>query len=215
MQAKDYYKILELPPSATLKEIKAAWRRLAHQYHPDKNNNDLYAAAQFEIIKEAYEVLSNPSRKEYYLQQRWYDQGIGKKNKQTVVTPVTVLQQMLELDKYVSRLDVHRMDKEGLYTYIIHILSDETIKKLNTFNEADTNKAIIDSAIKAGHVLPWVYARPLSERLMKLNAGEESLKSIDQYTLHSKRSARWNKYKPGLVFLLVLFICLLIYLISH
>ncbi|MEI9910706.1 MAG: DnaJ domain-containing protein [Bacteroidota bacterium] len=63
MQGKDYYKILELPPSATLQEIKTAYRRLAHQYHPDKNDNDLYAAAQFEMVKEAYEVLSDPRKK--------------------------------------------------------------------------------------------------------------------------------------------------------
>jgi len=124
LEIKDYYKILELPPSATQKEIKTAYRRLAHQYHPDKSGNDLYAAAQFEIVKEAYEVLSDPSKKEYYLQQRWYNQSIGKKRTETVITPVTVLKQVLELDKYVSTLDVHRMDKEGLYNYICDILSD-------------------------------------------------------------------------------------------
>ncbi len=79
MQLKDYYTILELSPSASAGEIKKAYRRLAHQYHPDKKNNDPYAAAQFATIKEAYETLSNPSRKDHYLQQRWYAQSIGKK----------------------------------------------------------------------------------------------------------------------------------------
>ena len=78
------------------------------------------------LIKEAYEVLSNPSKKEYYLQQRWYDQAMNKKQTDIVVTPVTVLKQFLELDRYVSQLDVHRMDKEGLYDYICHLLSDDT-----------------------------------------------------------------------------------------
>ena len=79
MQLKDYYSILELHPSATRDEIKKAYRRLAHQYHPDKKNNDPYAAAQFSNIKEAYEILSNPVKKDQYLQQRWYTQSIGKK----------------------------------------------------------------------------------------------------------------------------------------
>jgi curved DNA-binding protein CbpA len=71
LQLKDYYSILELPPSASADEIKKAYRRLAHLYHPDKKDNDPYAAAQFAVIKEAYETLSNPAQKECYLQQRW------------------------------------------------------------------------------------------------------------------------------------------------
>ena len=88
IELKDYYSILELQPSATLQEIKKAYRRLALQYHPDRTNNDRYAAVHFTEIKEAYEVLTNPTKKEFYLQQRWYHQSMGKKftgNKQ--ITP--------------------------------------------------------------------------------------------------------------------------------
>ena len=63
MLLKDYYTILELEPSATLPEIKKAYRRLALQYHPDINPNDSYAAAQFVEIKEAYETLTIPAKK--------------------------------------------------------------------------------------------------------------------------------------------------------
>ena len=80
MQLKDYYKILEMEPSATLTEIKKAYRRLAQQYHPDKNSSDEYALTYFAEIKEAYEVLTNPAKKDYYLQQRWYQQSLGKKD---------------------------------------------------------------------------------------------------------------------------------------
>ena len=113
MHLKDYYQLLGLQPSATLPEIKKAYRRLALQYHPDKNQNDPYATAQFTAIKEAYEVLTNPAKKEYYLQQRWYEQSIGKRKKEAVITPVAVLLQSLELEKYVSTIDVFRLDKEG------------------------------------------------------------------------------------------------------
>lgn len=63
MHLKDYYKLLELEPSATLPEIKKAYRRLALLHHPDKTGNDPYSAAQFSDIKEAYEVLTNPTKK--------------------------------------------------------------------------------------------------------------------------------------------------------
>ena len=140
---KDYYSILEIKPSATADEIKKAFRRLAHQYHPDKKNNDPYALAQFAEIKEAYEVLTNPVKKEHYLQQRWYAQSTGKKTKHQTITPVHVLKQVLELDRYVSRIDMHRMDHRGLFTHIQNVLPDSTIEILNSFNEQDINKDII------------------------------------------------------------------------
>jgi hypothetical protein len=215
LQTKDYYKILELPPSATLKEIKSAYRRLAHQFHPDKNGNDLYAAAQFEIIKEAYEVLINPSKKDYYLQQRWYAQSMGKKQTETIITPVTVLKQFLELDKYVSKLDVHRMDKEGLYAHISQILSYETIDKLNAFNEKEINTSIIDAVLKSSLTLPWSLAKPLSERLMKLNCDTSAIESIHKYTQYARSADTLNKYKPWAVLLIVIALCFLIFIISR
>jgi hypothetical protein len=215
LQIKDYYTILELPPSATLKEIKSAYRRLAHQYHPDKNPGNLYAAAQFEIIKEAYEVLSNPSRKEQYLQQRWYNQSIGKKNGESVTTPVTVLKRILELDKYVSRLDVDRMDKDGLYTYTCDLLSDETIAKLNTFNDPGINSSIIDAVLRCCRSLPWIYIKPLAVRLMKLSTNPASLEKINHFVRQAQRVHTWNKYRIWMLLLVVLFLCYLIYSMNH
>jgi curved DNA-binding protein CbpA len=215
LKIKDYYKILELPPSATLQEIKSAYRRLAHQYHPDKNNNDLYAAAQFDIIKEAYEVLSNPYKKEYYLQQRWYNQSIGKKRTETVITSVTVLKQVLEFDQYVSRLDVHRIDKEGLYDYICNLLSDETIEKLNTFFERDINKSITESILKSSRALPYHLSKSLAERLIKIRNESPVSALIQQYTGSSRRAYQWEKYKPFALFLIVLLVCTGIYFLSR
>src|ERR1044071_10354991 len=100
--SKDYYNILQLLPSATIPEIKQAYRRLAMTWHPDKNPNDPYAKAQFEEIKEAYETLTNPIKKDLYLQERWYEQSIGKKKKDIAVTPVNILKLVLELDRYIS-----------------------------------------------------------------------------------------------------------------
>ena len=78
---KDYYNILQIPPHASLLEIKQAHRRLAMIYHPDKTKDDPYADTKYEEIREAYEVLSNQGRKEAYLQERWYDQVLVRKEK--------------------------------------------------------------------------------------------------------------------------------------
>ncbi|GIW07733.1 MAG: molecular chaperone DnaJ [Dehalococcoidia bacterium] len=66
MASQDYYAILGVPRTATEKEIKSAFRKLARKYHPDVNPGDKSAEERFKEINEAYEVLSNPeSRKKY------------------------------------------------------------------------------------------------------------------------------------------------------
>jgi|FLYL01.1.fsa_nt_gi molecular chaperone DnaJ len=62
---KDYYEILGVPRDATNEEIKRAFRRLAMQYHPDRNKED-GAEARFKEIGEAYEVLSDPEKRAAY-----------------------------------------------------------------------------------------------------------------------------------------------------
>jgi curved DNA-binding protein len=80
MEYQDYYKVLGVDRSATDKEIKSAYRKLARKYHPDMNPDDKQAEERFKKINEAYEVLSDPGKRQKYDQlgadwQRWQQQG--------------------------------------------------------------------------------------------------------------------------------------------
>lgn len=66
MAKRDYYEILEVSKTATPEEIKKAYRKKAIQYHPDKNQGDKQAEEKFKEAAEAYEVLSNPEKKQRY-----------------------------------------------------------------------------------------------------------------------------------------------------
>jgi len=66
MQYKDYYAILGVEKTATAEEIKSAYRKLAKQYHPDRNKGDKKAEEKFKDIGEAYDVLGGPEKRKKY-----------------------------------------------------------------------------------------------------------------------------------------------------
>jgi curved DNA-binding protein CbpA len=63
---EDYYKILGITPSDNSTTLRAAYKRLAMQYHPDRNAGDREAEEMFKLINEAYHVLSDPLKKSRY-----------------------------------------------------------------------------------------------------------------------------------------------------
>lgn len=66
MAKRDYYEVLEVSKNSTAEEIKKAYRKKALQFHPDKNPGNAEAEEKFKEAAEAYEVLSNQSKKQRY-----------------------------------------------------------------------------------------------------------------------------------------------------
>ena len=66
VEFKDYYEILGVPRTATPGEIKKAFRKLARIHHPDVAKNKATGEAKFKEINEAYEVLSDPEKRQKY-----------------------------------------------------------------------------------------------------------------------------------------------------
>src|SRR5262245_46444879 len=72
----DLYVILEINRTASVTEIKRAFRKLARRYHPDINPGDRQAEDRFKRITEAYEILSNPLKREFYDVNGFYTDGV-------------------------------------------------------------------------------------------------------------------------------------------
>lgn len=66
MEKRDYYEVLGVEKTASADEIKKAYRKMALQYHPDRNPDNKDAENKFKEAAEAYEVLSNPEKKKKY-----------------------------------------------------------------------------------------------------------------------------------------------------
>jgi molecular chaperone DnaJ len=73
----DYYELLGVGRKANAKDIRAAYRKLARKYHPDLNPGDKSAEEKFKQIQEAYEVLSDPKKRQMYDQFGFNEPGPG------------------------------------------------------------------------------------------------------------------------------------------
>jgi len=71
----DYYEVLQVERTASDAELKAAYRKQAMQYHPDRNPNNPDAEEKFKACSEAYQVLSDPDKRAAY--DRYGHAGVG------------------------------------------------------------------------------------------------------------------------------------------
>ncbi|MFD2919613.1 J domain-containing protein [Terrimonas rubra] len=212
MQQNDHYTILELAPSATQEEIKKAYRRLVQQYHPDKTNNDPYARAYFDAVKEAYETLTNTSRRDEYHNERWLKKSGGIKNSSFVLTPVSVLQKCIILEKQFFLLNSSNPANQIVITHAIEqLFTADHIEKLNAFNETDINDTILTTVLKMTQLLNYKNFHPLVPVLQKINTGNTPQTLLQKMVREKKLENLFEKSLPFLVITAVILICLFIY----
>lgn len=143
---KDYYKILEVKPNASQAEIKKAYRLLAIEHHPDKNNGDKLSEERFKEVAEAYLILGDLAKRHAYdytkgHHKNYRGQHIGSKQ-----TPVTFLILFKRIKDKVLNANC-QVNQEALFRVIDDLLSDENIKFLINVRDIATNNLITDEVL--------------------------------------------------------------------
>ncbi|RYY59494.1 MAG: hypothetical protein EOO05_13080 [Chitinophagaceae bacterium] len=215
MELKDYYNILELPQSASPDDIKKSYRRMALAYHPDKNGDDPYAAAQFAVVKEAYEVLTDPAKRSLYLQERWLAKSGGRMKAAPVLNPENFLRQLIAKERSVAQLDNHRMNKIGLMEELLHLFSGDVTGMLNTFGDRKINSEIIRLAMRSAAQLDHSSKKIVYARLEKIEAEPATVKALKADLEKQSSSERWDRAKIWLLLFIVTAICILIFMVGR
>ena len=84
MEQRDFYEVLGIKREADQKDVRSAYRKLAFEYHPDRNKDNLDAAAKMKEINESYAVISDPEkRRKYDALRQTYGSSAGNRFRQT------------------------------------------------------------------------------------------------------------------------------------
>jgi molecular chaperone DnaJ len=217
MAPKDYYTILQLQPGASLDDIKKAYRHLAMRYHPDKNQGNTYASSYFQEVMEAYEVLSDPDKREAYHIQRNYWKSSGRAFAESdAVTPSILLKQAKALHDKVSHMDVFRMDHQGVQRQILQLTPDAVLMQLTSFGDSTTLEDALHFLMEAAQPLPYPYLPALVQQWKKLPGIGSAAQGRIQAFLKARRAAhRREKLRTPLLILVALLLCYLVYKLAR
>jgi molecular chaperone DnaJ len=205
MTPTNYYQVLQVPSTASIEEIKKAYRKLAQQYHPDKVGEDKTTAAYFSQIKEAYEVLSHAKKRQEYNNQRFSSTPANQK----MITPCSILQDCIELRKITAAIGYYHIDVDLLRAEIEKIFVPENILILR--NNSPVKLQIVNELITCCNYLPYTHLLIIKKSLSEL-ANEEQNMAIQQLIRLKKQWMYWDKYKLLLAISIALLFCLLMFI---
>lgn len=213
---KDYYSTLQISPQASSQDIKKAYRKMALRYHPDKHPDDLYAAAYFAEIQEAYKILIDPLLRSQYHQQRWLSQSQGKTYQDlSPATPQRFAQACVRLREWVQDQDEFRINRPALLARLLQILSKSEIEMMRQFQDDGTMLRCMDlltDAVKPLTEEEWQICKPHFLQLAGHHPRAlDKIAQVDDLIAWKKRASmqQWLA-----VLGVTLLVCVMIYFLS-
>ncbi len=213
---KDWYQILGVAPNADLATIKRAFRRLAHLYHPDKQQqtDEPQDNNYFLEIQEAYSILSDEKQRTLFDKERWLH-GIPTSKIPQVITASYLLDEVDKLFTYLSKIETNQIDKDLLADYLEFLLKERHIDVLNRFASSDINTSFINAVLLCSQPLLYQQSIIIFEKLLAIKHVQAEVK----LQITKQKEEKYHTYiverrKPWLIALTAILVCLIVYILS-
>jgi molecular chaperone DnaJ len=206
---KDYYQLLQIPPSASSGDIRKAYRRLALKFHPDKNNTP-HAAAQFLLINEAYGVLHDPAQRKKYDSIRF----AGQISNSIIATTAEEIREMSKaLTEKIKKSNPDRINRDKLAQDLDAVLSVYHIQLLENNPDSIQLSLLVTDCLFCLQYTDFKECMRLLDRMQHikgLNAEADS--RIQSFRNQYLKNYYWDRYKMLVVLAITVVLCLLLYL---
>lgn len=210
---KDYYKILGVTATSSQAEIKKAYRALAIQYHPDKNNGSRASEEQFKKIADSYAFLSDTDKRIAYDTAKGYRSPYRSNSiQQDEPTPATFIAIFRKIKNQVLNAG-GKVNRNALYNVLTNVLSDKTIAILVAADDTHCNSLIIDEILISCIFLDDIHKQKIYPKLLALANGDKRfitriavLKVKTDSEIKSSATEDEEKPSPVLIFLFVVMI---------
>ncbi|MBY8961558.1 DnaJ domain-containing protein [Flavobacterium sp. D11R37] len=181
---KNHYQILGVEPGCSPAEIKKAYRLLAVQYHPDKNNGDSLSEERFKEISESYIILGDAVKRDAYDYACGYQKKYKAPTSASGHTPTGILLLFKKIKNKIFNSG-GIVNEQLLYKLVTDLLTSDTIDFLIKAEEIANNSLIIDEVLVCGIFLSDEHKSVIAEKLTALaNGNPRLLKKIT--VLHNK-----------------------------
>jgi len=208
----DYYAVLNLPQHATVEEIRRAYRKKVMDCHPDLFPDNPEKLRLFDTVKEAYETLTHPQKKQIYLQERWRRKAGGLSVEGTVFSSVEYLKQCLALNQQLAAMDAYRISEQQIFMQLNSLLTAEKMASLKDTKDSSLVRSVAEALMPCMRFLSFHPFLKISDLLMQLAGNDQLMKQkISRMIADKKREYRQSIWKVPLIILITLILWLLMY----
>ncbi len=211
----DYYAVLKLPQHATAEEVRRAYRKKVMDCHPDLFPGDADKLRLFDTVKEAYETLTHPQKKEMYMQERWRRKANGQSVEGAVFSSAEYLKQCLALNRQLAAMDAYRISQQQIVQQLNTLLTEEKIKALHEAKDVILVRSVLEALIPCTRPLSLQSVKEIGNAFIQLAGDDAEMKEkINGLVTEKRREQRQSFLKIPLIVLLTILLCMLIYFLA-